>query len=266
MLTACTPVETPPTLEELYGVWAVTSAAGPEGVIEFTSDRVSFAKDDCLGAGSWALIRGVFASSTWAREGSCWGVDRHGETWLSATTSVQQTDTGWNFLTETGDVSARLEPSSEIVRQSDLLVSLRVPQTAAQSSVEPVPLPDDFRAGPADGHWALGGLAPSQGTLVIEGTRVRVDVYRDPRGDTICTDWSGRWLELGGGGVLTTPAPPTWPDGDPELDAMCPELQLSNAVQRTRIAGFDGSTLVLLDARGKELGRLTTVPPLPVLG
>ncbi|MFG1842572.1 META domain-containing protein [Micromonospora sp. NPDC049175] len=65
-----------------------------------------------------------------------------------------------------------------------------------------------------------------------------------------CNDQSGRWITAAGGTLLATTRAATL--------AFCTDsVPIGHWVTTARRAGHDGKVLVLLDAQGKETGRLS---------
>lgn len=118
---------------------------------------------------------------------------------------------------------------------------------------EETPLPDDLSEGSLDGRWAELGTSPGVATLVIDGDQWRVDSSEGPRADSTCGTIAGTWESLEAGQTATS--------ASVSIPKECPGFTLGSWAQRTRLAGFDGNVLVLLDDKGEEIGRLASVPP-----
>ncbi|GAA4709893.1 META domain-containing protein [Phytohabitans rumicis] len=80
-----------------------------------------------------------------------------------------------------------------------------------------------------------------------------VELHRDGRwhGSDGCNDVAGRWT-TGPSGVMLATAGPTTEIG-------CANILVGEWLARTRQAGLDREVLVLMDARGTELGRLRPI-------
>jgi hypothetical protein len=259
-VAGCT-ATTPPTPrpQDLYGVWSVTSSAGDEGLVNFTSVGLTIVKDDCVGTGSWATLDGAFVSNTWYN-GSCWESTQFGPAWLGQATALVADGDGWLLLAGTGATTASLSPDSGSSWPAVSTDWSTPPITAEDASAEPVPLPGNLVIADLDGRWFAVGESPGGPALVLDGATWKVDVYIDPRADSFCGSTYGRWIELSKGRVLTDPASPGLTISVPEgFD--CQGTELVSWLRFTRLAGLDGDQLVLLDATGEELGRLELVPP-----
>ena len=114
-------------------------------------------------------------------------------------------------------------------------------------------LPDALSGGSLDGRWAELGTSPGVATLVIDGDGWRVDPSEDSAATGTCGVIAGTWESLEEG----RPASPA----ATSIPKECAGFTLGSWAQRTRLAGFDGNVLVLLDDEGEEIGRLASVPP-----
>jgi hypothetical protein len=239
----------------LVGLWRVS---GAEGAGERTWLRLAhgsyelWPQDECRGfaAGGWRASARVFvASAPFAANGDC-SLDPwpDGDGWLTSARAYRPTGDGWELLDADGAVVARLA-----VDGAPEPIDTAVPEYAQPPEVtddlraafaEPAPLPEGMRpAEAADlvGRWVRPGWGTRSAyvELAADGTYEGSDGC-NASGGAWGVDEDGRLLATSGisTAIGCDGAPvPTW---------------LATAAR----AGFDGRTLVLLDADGEEIARL----------
>ena len=237
----------------LVGLWRVADAEG-EG--ERTWLRLAAGSyqlwGDCGGfsEGGWRASSRVFVASTpFAAVGAC-PIDPwpDGEGWLEAARAYRPSADGWELLDADGDVVARLRvdgaPDPIATALPDYARPPEVTSSVRAVFAEPAPLPAPLRAATADdlvGRWAPAGwgLRGPHVVLAADGTYT---------GSDGCNGASGAWGVDEGGWVLATSGISTMIGCD---GAAVPSW-LASAAR----AGFDGATLVLVDAEGAEIARL----------
>ena len=111
----------------------------------------------------------------------------------------------------------------------------------------PAPAPADPAA--ASRETLLGRWEPATGAQTLAGPAY-VELYDDGRwtGSDGCNAGQGRWT-VAPGGVLRA-------DGGPGTQMGCANVPVADWLTDARTAQLSGDTLVLLDERGAETGRL----------
>jgi len=226
---------------ELVGSWTLTDLAdgGMTGTVRF-SDRGYWDADYECGdfGGPFAAGGDVFyAMWTGGSMGCTDNIDPQPSlTWTTATVSVTPTENGWAFLDAKGATTATLTGHSpqETPTPAD-------PRFLLPSYLDPItPLPATFDVRSMIGLWVPLVAAPGDSYLKLEET--------DWTSSDGCNGNGGRWADLGGGYIITTPLGPSHLVG-------CENVPVAEWFHFARTAGFDGDVLVLFDASGDELAR-----------
>ncbi|MFJ8582086.1 META domain-containing protein [Micromonospora sp. NPDC093277] len=245
----------------LIGLWTVAEADGGAGDVL----RLGSAPGDGLrlfgrcGAhmGTWrADVNGLFVADLWGTSGPGDGRDcqpgpEPADTWLHHAVAFRVEADGPVLLDDRGGRVARLLAGAKPTPGPDTLASL----------AEPPEVTDEARRAfaPAAALPAALTLASRKSLLgrwmPVDGRRggpkaAYVELRADGgwRGSDGCNGQGGRWVAGPGGALLAT-------DGVSTLIG-CDNLPVGTWLASARRAGLDGDVLVLLDAQGKETGRL----------
>jgi len=249
----------------LVGSWLLDAPGVASGTVLRLGDDLSLWSNCGYLDGSWAADHaGLFVGQLWGGDGSCMSsVPSQGPTpaWLAKVVAFRLDGTGAVLLDASGAVAATLRPGGHPTAGPNLLPSLADPPTVGdqlRASLAPTaPLPPGLAAArPSQliGYWVSAANPNLRGDadLAADGSWQGTDGANDA---------GGRWSAAPDGELVVTAGPSTAMGCAPEA---CADVN-DWFVQASR-AAFDGSTLVLLDASGKETGRAvrgvdTTVGP-----
>ncbi|MEU6203441.1 hypothetical protein ABZ814_07620 [Micromonospora musae] len=241
----------------LIGSWTVTEVAGAAGgilrIAPADQGGLSWFGPCGVSTGMWrAGADGLFVadlSGHLVPDGpECRPGPGSTPAWLRQTTAFRLEKDIPVLLDEQGRQIARLLPGAKPAPGPNLLPSLAEPpvitpevrQAFAPAAVLPAHLTpvsrDDLR-----GRWVPAGR---------DSGRAHVELRDDGewRGSDGCNGQSGRWVAGAEGALLATAGPSTL--------IGCDNVPLASWLAKATRAGMDGELLVLLDADGKESGRL----------
>jgi len=247
---------------DLVGLWRVEAHGEESGtILRLGSDLSIWRRCDDLFGGWQADAAGGFVGDTNASSYECAGAKvtaapkpdvpspPRTPDWLLRAAAYRVDGADRLLLDEHGGTVARLFPSGEpsprhVVAHE--LYAMPVMDAALQRALVPAaPLPAKLRPATAAelvGTWksAVPGTNPRQ--------YLTLKADRSWQGSDGCNGQGGRWTVARPGAVLTVA------DGSTLIgcagQGKAPQFGLA------RGAGFDGATLVLTNARGKEIGRL----------
>lgn len=243
-------VDTDPTA--LIGMWSVTAAEGEEkgSVLRIAPEGMSLWRDCGTLMGNWrADTAGLFVADMYGSTGCAPETPMPG--WLRAAVAYQIEGDERVLLDDQGKPVARLLPGGKPAPN---------PNVAPEEAQPPV-VTDEARRSLARAAALPAGLSAAErgalvGRWVPEGSRglgakrayVELRADGDWKGSDGCNGLGGRWGAGQDGSLLAT-------SGVSTLIA-CDNAPIGEWLSAARRAGLDGETLVLVDAEGKELGRL----------
>ncbi|WP_405114715.1 META domain-containing protein [Micromonospora sp. NBC_01405] len=249
--------------EKLVGSWTIADVGDPGAgkILRFAPSGLHLIGSSCgtLG-GSWrADVDGVFLADidtafSAAVEGipGCERASQDVPGWLRRVTAYQFDGSGRPVLLD--DLArpvARLIPGATPTAGPDMMASELVPPVvtdeARQALAPAAALPEALAA--VDRRRLAGRWVPTDGH---KAAYVEFTADGEWRGSDGCNDESGRWITGAGGTLLATA-------GSATLMYCVASVPVGEWLWTARRAGFDGATLVLLDAQGKEKGRLRAV-------
>ena len=259
--TAPQPSAAPPTTPEeppdesraieLVGLWRVSGAAGESDKtwLRLEAGQFQLWRDCGMITGSWNAGKRVFLAAVNGASGGCVGSAPPEIPWLGAVTAYEPDEAGWQLTDESGAVMASLaiDGAPEPI------------DTADESYAEPPVIDDAVRAAFQPGASLPEPLVPAT-AAELHGRWNPVDApaaskamveFRDSGtwgGSDGCNSSGGRWAVEGEGEFFATSGPSTL--------IGCDNVPVPEWVALARLAGFDGTELVLLDVGGGELGRL----------
>jgi len=256
--------------DAILGSWRRAGSTGTVGVVTFAGTGVSVTVPCATITGAWASApatpSALLAVTLWFVNPSCptlRPIDPH-LTWLERASAFRRSGDTVTLLDSRGHPMAELEPApSASTRPVGGMGSVGSPAAA----VLPDGLPAATRTGLL-GRWVPGastrrgggpgggsGGGPAQPRWAPRKGREAAAVGRTPEqpflelradgswtGSDGCNGLAGRW-SIGGDGRLLALAAPTFAIG-------CNNVDLGSALVRAARVGFDGSSLILLDAAG----------------
>ncbi|MFD2765882.1 META domain-containing protein [Micromonospora eburnea] len=244
----------------LIGSWTVTEAdGGADDVLRLAASpggEVRLFGRCGVQMGTWrADASGLFVADLWGTSGPGGGECRPGsefaDTWLGRAAAFRVEGGSPILLDERGERVARLLAGAKPTPGPDMLASL----------AEPPEVTDEARRAFTPATALPAALAPaSRETLLgrwvpVDGRRGRpktpyVEFRADGgwRGSDGCNGQGGRWIAGPGGALLATTGASTL--------IGCDNVEVGVWLATAWRAGIDGDVLVLLDAQGKETGRL----------
>ncbi|MGC5285356.1 META domain-containing protein [Micromonospora sp. DT231] len=247
--------------ERLIGSWTLVDVADPGAgaILRLADSELHLFGTHCgtLG-GNWrANSEGVFLADVWSAssavvEGTpgCEKASRETPGWLRSVTAYRFDGTGLPLLLDRRrQPVARLIPGATPTPEPDMDASVLAPPVVtdeARRNLAPaVALPATLV--PVDQRQPAGRWAPRSGH---RAAYVEFTADGEWHGSDGCNDQSGRWITAAGGTLLATTRAATL--------AFCTDsVPIGHWVTTARRAGHDGKVLVLLDAQGKETGRLS---------
>jgi hypothetical protein len=243
----------------LVGIWQLHGTDEPPGtVLRLDARDLSLWRACGAVLGSWrAADDGLFvADAGQSGDGGCFGPHATALTmrppWLVAATQFRAQGASRLLLDVDGDVTARLEPVSGSPTGHGTRSPFQDPPVvdsrAKQAFATPAALPDTLRP---VARASLPGRWVPTGADDVARPRVpflRLDADGSWTSSDGCNGSLGRWTAGDDGRVLATSGAST--------AIGCHNIPVDQWWSTAVTAGFDGRTLVLLDADGHELGRL----------
>jgi hypothetical protein len=233
---------------DLVGSWTLAELAdqSADSVIQLGLHEVRVWRDCGILSGTWrANEYGQFVA--YLAGSTCGTAPATSPDWLSRATSYEVDGDARLLLDAQGQVVARLLPGAEPTPAPDMAPEL----------AEPPEVTDEVRQALAPAAPLPAGLTPA-GTATLTGRWVPTDGPDGPyvelagdggwQGSDGCNGQAGRWAAGPDGAVLAVSGPMTL--------IGCDNVAVGGWLSGAARAGFDGDTLVLLDGRGTELGRL----------
>lgn len=240
----------------LIGLWSVTGAAGEEAdaVLRIAPESLSLWRDCGTLMGAWqADTGGSFVADVDSSAG-CPASEPLAPQWLRGATAYRVAGKERVLLDGHGEPVARLLPGGRPKPN---------PNVAPQEAQPPVVTDEIRRALARSADLAPGLVAPGRDALVGRWSpedgpdRAFLEFRADGSwvGSDGCNGLGGRWVAGADGALLATSGPSTL--------IGCDNVPVGAWLVNARRAGLDeaeadGERLVLVDATGKELGRLRT--------
>ncbi|WP_229398845.1 META domain-containing protein [Micromonospora okii] len=246
--------------EKLIGAWTISGLDDPGGgtVLHLAHREVQLVGTRCgILGGSWradtdgvflADIDSAYVDSTEGVPG-CERAAQDTPEWLRRVTAYRFDGAGRPTLLDgRSRPVARLIPGATPTPGPNMLDSALDPPTVtdeARRDLAPAaPLPATLS--PADQRRLVGRWVPGSGH---RAAYVEFDANGEWRGSDGCNDSDGRWITADGGTLFALAGAVT-------LVACAASVPVEHWLWTARRAGFDGEALVLLDAQGRETGRL----------
>lgn len=238
----------------LIGNWRLAEVAEePDGILRLAPDQVQLFGRCGMLVGSWRadagglFVVGMFGASGAEGRTGCEKAGRSTPEWLRLIRSYRLEGETRVLLDGEGELVARLLPGAKPTAGPNLAASEVAPPKVtdevrrrfAPAAALPVTLT------PADGDRLVGRWLPAPGP---ETAYVEFGADGEWRGSDGCNGQAGRWIAGPGGALLAT-------TGFSTLIG-CDHAPVGAWLSSSWRAGLDGETLVLLDARGEEAGRL----------
>jgi hypothetical protein len=243
----------------LIGVWHLRGTdEAPGTVLRVDAAELSLWRSCGALYGSWRADTGLFvADAGQVSDGSCATAHDTALTlrpaWLAATTGFRADGDSRVLLDDEGAVTARLDPATGSPpadgSRSPFSDPPVVDARARQAFAVPRPLPTGLR--PATRTTLVGRWVPD-GAEAVQRPKVpflRLDADGSWTSSDGCNGSMGRWTAGSDGRVLATSGASTL--------IGCHNVPVDAWWSGAARAGLDGTTLVLLDAEGDELARLS---------
>ena len=238
----------------LVGSWLLEAPGVASGTVLRLGDDLSLWSDCGYLDGSWAADHaGLFAGQLWGGDGACvTSVSSQGPTppWLAKVAAFRLDGTGAELLDASGAVAATLRPGGHPTAGPDMLPSLADPPTVT----------DQLRARLAPAAALPAGLVAARPSQLVgywvsaahPNLRGDADLAADGswQGTDGANDNGGHWSAAPDGELVVAAGATTAAGCGPDQCA-----DVDDWFEQASRAAFDGSTLVLLDATGKETGR-----------
>ncbi|MEU2610489.1 hypothetical protein ABZ570_02700 [Micromonospora sp. NPDC007271] len=246
----------------LIGSWKLAEVDGGEDTVlrlaaDTSNDLLLFGPCAVL-MGSWrADANGLFLADvpgrTAARDGrGCRSDAQVADAWLRRAVAFRVEGDSPVLLDSQGMRVARLLPGARPTPGPNLLPALAEPPEVTdevrRALAPAAALPGNLT--PAPRETLLGRWVPADGRRWPWQKEPYVELRDDGewRGSDGCNGQGGRWVAGPEGAFLATMGPSTL--------IGCDNVSVGSWLFAARRAGLDGKTLVLLDAQGKETGRL----------
>jgi hypothetical protein len=238
----------------LVGSWLLAAPGVAPGTVLRLGDDLSLWSDCGYLDGSWVADHaGLFAGQLWGGDGACMsGMSGQGPTpqWLAKVVAFRLDGTGVVLLDSSGVVAATLRPGGHPTAGPNMLLRLADPPTVTdqlRASLAPtLPLPAGLvaaRPSQLVGYWVSAANPNLRGDadLAADGSWQGTDGANDN---------GGHWSAAPDGELVVAAGATTAAGCAPDQCA-----DVDDWFEQASRAAFDGSTLVLLDATGKETGR-----------
>ncbi|MBD8023098.1 hypothetical protein [Microbacterium gallinarum] len=240
---------------DLIGLWRVTGAEGEDADTWLRIDAMDMQlwRDCGMVFWHWAAFPGALTTSISGASGECAnGGVMPDAPWLAATVGFEPSADGWLFRDAEGGLTAALtiDGAPTPIPTADELYT-RPPLVDATTRAHfrpPAGLPGSLT--PVTREELAGRWIPVEYETTDERTPfVEFDTPNGYRASDGCNGAEGGWLLGDEGRFAATVA---------NMTAIgCEGANVPDWVSGARLAGFDGSELVLLDAQAGELGRLS---------
>ncbi|KQZ08495.1 hypothetical protein ASD23_08720 [Agromyces sp. Root1464] len=268
LLTGCTAHSTPPAASHappttippvsgtstaigLVGLWRVSDTAGerPYTWLRLDANEFQLWRECGMVMGSWSAGESVFVASVFGADGACVEGRVPSLDWLESATSYERDGEGWTLTDDDGAAVARLaiDGAPEPIETAAEFYT-RPPELTGETLAafrRPAPLPPNIAAATPEqlvGRWEPIG---STGTT---DPHVEFAIDGSWLGSDGCNGGGGRWAVGPDGQFFATSGPTTLMG--------CDGAFVPSWVATARLAGFDGTRLLLLDQEGREIGRL----------
>ncbi|GAA1520183.1 hypothetical protein BJ978_001061 [Agromyces terreus] len=234
----------------LVGLWRVSGAVGEgsETWLRLGAGELVLWRECGILHGAWTAADRAFLAQIFGWSGSC-SMDSPVVPWLDAAASYRAAGDGWQLLDPEGRVVASLAidgaPQPIDTADPSFAETPVIDERVRASFADVPPLPAGLRpATSADlaGRWIPAGIS------VSTDPHVEFMAGRAWRGSDGCNGQAARWTLESDGRMLTT--------GGLSTSIGCEGADVPGWVSGTRLVGFEGAELVLLDRDAVELGRL----------
>jgi hypothetical protein len=221
----------------LLGSWTLAGVAGEDGTeVQLEPSALSVKRSCGELSGSWrAGPSGLFIGYVFGSSGCAFTSDPN-PAWLRRVASFRVEGAGPVLLDGQGGVVARLERKGAAPKVDDEARRAFGPAAALPSGLTPA------------GREALAGRWTPAGAGGRDRPYVEFHAEGGWTGSDGCNGQGGRWTAGADGALLAV-------SGASTLIA-CDGVPVGGWLERTRRAGLAGGALVLVDAEGKEIGRL----------
>lgn len=229
---------------DLIGYWAVADGPDAGAILTLAAGGWEMALPCGEKRGSWAFLDGDVVFDGFGGDGSCFTANIRQELTpasLVGATSIAPTPAGLTITAPAGETTL---VASEAPPANPNSMVEPLPPTAQVEAffADPAPLPPGIVPGSMVGRWIPAVDNP--GDSFIEFTET------DWVASDGCNGSGGQYLSLPDGRVA---------DASSGIGTLigCENIPVGDWMLMARSAGFDGDTLVLFDAEGAELGRLS---------
>nr|MDT0663238.1 META domain-containing protein [Micromonospora sp. DSM 115978] len=242
----------------LIGSWTVDGAAQEDAgaVLRIAPTDLSLWRDCGSLTGSWrADTGGLFVAALNSASG-CTVSGEPTPIWLRDASSFRTAGEDRLLLNAQGDVVARLLPGGKPDPAPDSLPEQAEPPVVTEevrrAFAPAAPLPAGLDAPPAP-EALVGRWVPAEGPAGSpEPAYVELKADGSWSGSDGCNAQAGRWVAGAGGSLLATSGVSTL--------VGCANVPIAQWLGEAWQAGLDGTVLVLVDAQGKEIGRIKPAP------
>ncbi len=229
---------------DLIDMWRVSDAGeGADTWLRLDAGGLQLWRDCGVTMGSWRAAGSAFVASVYASTGGC----SQDVGWLDEAVAYESVDGGWALRDSAGDVVATLAVDGAPTPSADVSEAYAEAPVVDDEARKVFPalagMPDGLR--PVESADLVGRWVPQGGPVGEE----HVEFHADGRwsGSDGCNGGAGRFSAANGEIIATA--------GVSTLIG-CDGAPVPAWVSQASLAGFDGETLVLLDAEAGELGRL----------
>jgi hypothetical protein len=239
----------------LIGLWTlVGSSDDPGGLVRIDEHSVSVFRHCAVIRAQWeAGVTGLFVAYTSGYQVSERGrgcrPDTSAPDWTTRATAFRAEGADRVLLDQDGRILVRLTPGGKPKAVIDLAPADREPPVVTDEIRRSLSRKPDLPAGLAPAGPALlaGRWVPAAGATP-GGAHVELSADGSWTGSDGCNRQAGRWVGDTAGTVLAVAGAQT--------QIGCENVAVPAWFDEARAAGFDGDVLVLLDADGRETGRL----------
>lgn len=237
---------------ELVGLWRVDAPGEDADTwLRLDAGNLSLWRGGGMMDGSWTADgRTILALASGYSGTSPSEVETMSAPWLLGAHRYRAADEGWEVLDDDGDVLATLSvdgaPEPIDTAAGWYAEPPEVTDETRAALAPPEPLPAGLVA--ADAEDLLGRWVPAGESLPTD-PHVVVDDDGTWQGSDGCNGVGGRWAVGDDGRLLTVEGPMTL--------IGCEGAAVGSWMGSAAHAGLDGDELVLVDAHGEELGRLS---------